>query len=230
MYKIALLIVLAVACRTREIETSLDDSTELSAATTAEAKAEWQKIGSAEFEMAEPPAAGSAVYKSDFKTLKEVQETRTEDDCKLAKSQKWAKFPAMFGKNSEQLTDKEYEKAEALLVKVSAFAERVAGYFKGQYERERPYDVDADLKPCIDPPGGARSYPSSHAAVATADACVLAKMFPTKAKKLKEYGKYLGDLRYIVGVHHPSDVAAGQKLGEDICKRLLSESSFLAEM
>ena len=47
---------------------------------------------------------------------------------------------------------------------------------------------------------------------------------------MKKYGKYLGDIRFIVGVHHPSDVAAGQKLGQDICKRLLRNADFKEEI
>ena len=79
-------------------------------------------------------------------------------------------------------------------------------------------------------PGGSKSYPSSHAAVAATEACILGALFPEKKDRLMEYGLYLGNLRAIVGVHHPSDILAGQKLGADICARLLGNSAFHQDM
>jgi hypothetical protein len=44
--------------------------------------------------------------------------------------------------------------------------------------------------------------------------------FSDRKEKLLEYGEYLGELRIISGVHHPSDVNAGRSLGRAICDTL----------
>ncbi len=229
IWLVTISIVTMSACRPREIVTSLEDSDLNAANNVARAedeRAAWQKIASKEFTLPAPPVENSKAYKRDFKILHEQQAARSDADCQLANSQLHAKFSLFFGTESKQLTEDEYAQVEALMTKVNSFTERVTGYFKGLHQRSRPYDVDTQLEPCIPKPGGSRSYPSSHAAIATADACLLAKIFPKKAKKLKAYGTYLGNLRYVVGVHHPSDVTAGQTLGDAICKRLWDESSF----
>ena len=192
--------------------------------------ASWTGIASTDFEMSEPPERGSAEDKNDFKELHRLENTREESQCELASTQLAPTYEAFFGPSSEQLTHSEYSKARPLMEKVFKTANRIATYFKNQFHRERPYNVDTSLSPCITPPKGAKSYPSSHAALATVGGCVLAKLFPMKAKSLNDYGDYLGRLRVIVGVHHPSDVKAGQRLGKQICERLLSEDDFLEEL
>jgi len=61
-------------------------------------------------------------------------------------------------------------------------------------------------------------------------ACILAKVFTYKKAEIIEYGDFLGELRVTVGVHHPSDVDAGQKLGREICARILQEGDFQREL
>jgi hypothetical protein len=39
-------------------------------------------------------------------------------------------------------------------------------------------------------------------------------------------GRLIGDDRYIAGMHYPSDVEAGQKLGEEVAHRLLENRDF----
>jgi acid phosphatase (class A) len=196
----------------------------------ADDASDWTKIKSAEFEMDDPPAKDSAAYKRDFRKLHDYNDSRNDEDCRLARTQRFPTFKALFGKSSKLLTDEEIERVEPLLERVFKFSERVADYFKGKFERPRPFTTDPELEPCVTKPEGAKSYPSSHAAVARTGACVLAMIFTDRTTEIMKYGTYLGELRIIVGVHHPSDVAAGQKLGDDICQRLKSEESFMSEL
>ena len=194
------------------------------------AGAGWEKIASNEFEMKSPPASGSATHKKDFQDLHYWQDERNSKQCALGAQQTFPTVLAFFGPSAGQLTDREYRKASPLLNRVFKFTSRVSSYFKRQYERPRPYVTDPTLHPCIAPPGLTKSYPSSHSSLAVIGACVLGELFPSKADSLMEYGKSLGELRVIVGVHHPSDVKAGQKLGLDICERLLLEKDFRNEL
>jgi membrane-associated phospholipid phosphatase len=111
---------------------------------------------------------------------------------------------------------------DAVSKKVSA----VAGVFKKEYARPRPYDENDKIRPCADKPGGATAYPSAHATEGAVDACVLAQIFPDRAQKLTDWGQYVGQLRVISGVHHPTDVAAGQALAASICSWLLEQGDF----
>ena len=191
------------------------------------ASADWTKIESSAFPLPPPPKAGSAAEKQEYRILHEYQESRTQAQCDLANEQALPSFGAFFGTAWGGLSKKEVETSEKKISKAMKFAERVSGYWKAKYKRVRPYNVDETLTPCVDEiPGGNKAYPSSHATMAAIGACLLAHKYPEKAEALHERGKFLGDLRVIVGVHHPSDVAKGQELGKAICERLLEESDF----
>jgi len=191
------------------------------------ASADWADIEVTEFPLSPPPKAGSVADQKDYKKLHEYQETRTQEQCDLGNSQGIPSFEVFFGSGWDGLTEKEIAASEEKIVAAMKYTEKVSGFWKAKYKRPRPYNVDEDLVPCVDnPPKGAKAYPSSHAAMAAIGACLLAEKFPDKAKEIKTRGKLLGELRVIVGVHHPSDVAKGRELGEKICERLLTEPDF----
>jgi len=190
----------------------------------------WNDIKSSEFKMGPPPKQDSATYREDFETLHHWQETREQHDCDVATSQLFPTLNGMFGPKYGPLTKQEVKQVEPLLGKVMKYSLKVSSYFKAKYERARPYNTDPTIEPCIVKPPGNKSYPSGHATSATTSACVLSQIFPDKAKELEAYGEYLSDLRVIVGVHHPSDVKAAKKLGNDICERLLGEEDFQNEL
>jgi acid phosphatase (class A) len=195
----------------------------------ATALADWSKVASKDFTVENYPAEGSPENKADYDELLALQRNRSEKDCALATKQKYPDFKIFFG-DSGLLAADEIETVLPLLNRVAKLSERVTDYFKHQFERPRPYDADKRIHPCAVKPTGSLSYPSAHASSAALDACVLAELFPNRAKKIVEYGSYLGDLRAISGVHHPSDVAAGKQLGKDICEYLLGDESFQADL
>jgi hypothetical protein len=194
------------------------------------ALADWTKIPSAEFPVDPYPAARSEAYAVDFDTLHRYQTSRSQEECALSRSQLTPSFDAFFGSNWDGLTKQEQKVARPILEKVMKFTDRVTDYHKSKFKRPRPFNTDPRLNPCIDKPTGSKAYPSGHASMAAAGACVLGLIFPDKAEAIATYGDYLGELRAIVGVHHPSDVAAGQQLGRDICERLSQDREFRAEL
>lgn len=199
------------------------------ACASAPAFAAWKDIPATDFRMSAPPAPGSAASDLDYAALLQFQADRTPQDCALAGAQASPDFHSLYD-GSGLLSKPELAAVGPFLDEASQYVSKVSGYFKKKFSRPRPYDADPRVQPCIAKPGGATSYPSTHAASGALDACVLGQLFPQRADALASYGKHLGDLRAIVGVHHPSDVAAGQSLADQVCARLLQEDDFRAEL
>lgn len=194
-----------------------------------DAAADWRKMTAADFPLAPPPAAGSAEAAADYAALLTLQASRTPEQCAAAAAEAVPDFPSLFG-GAGILNKAEMDAVGPLVDEASKWMSKITGVYKKQYARPRPYDADPRVQPCIDKPGGATSYPSTHATAGVLDACLLGNLFPARANALASHGKIVGDLRAIAGVHHPSDVAAGQDLGARMCARLLKEPDFLAEL
>lgn len=201
----------------------------LCAVASAPAFAGWVKIPSDDFHVQPYPIQGTPEYQRDFDILFKYQAARTERDCKAAKAQKYPTFGVMW-KKSNLFNADELKDYTVLMNKVAGFAARVSEKIKEDFMRPRPYDEDKRLKPCIDKPGGSKAYPSSHATIAATSACILAEVKPNKAADILAYGDYLGELRVIAGVHHPSDIEAARDLAQQICDRLLSEKDFRKDL
>jgi membrane-associated phospholipid phosphatase len=195
---------------------------------SAPAHAAWQSLSASDFDVPAPPAPGSAGDKQDFATLLSLQSSRTPQQCALAAGMTIPDFTSLYGP-SGILTPEEMTSVQPFLDQVSQKVSTVAGVFKKEYARPRPYNEDKRIQPCADKPGGATAYPSAHATEGAVDACVLGQIFPDRAAKLADWGQYVGELRVISGVHHPTDVAAGQALAASICSWLLEQGDFNAE-
>lgn len=191
--------------------------------------ASWQDIPATDFKLAPPPAPGSAESDQDYAQLLKLQASRKPEECASAAAQTAPDFQSLFAE-SGILTKSELTAVGPFLDSTSKLVAKISGYFKKQFARPRPYDADPRIKPCIAKPGGATAYPSTHATAGVVDACVLGQLFSRRADILASYGRHVGELRVIAGVHHPSDVAAGQTLGSQICERLLKEADFSAEL
>jgi hypothetical protein len=193
------------------------------------AAAAWQSIPSTDFTVDPPPAAGSAADRQDMATLVSDQQTRTAQQCSQAASMSSPDFHSLWD-SSGLLSPAELAAVGPFVDSVSQYISKVSTFFKKKYARPRPYNENPDLQPCADKPGGNTAYPSTHAASGAVDACVLDQLFPSRKAELDAYGKLVGDLRVISGVHHPTDVAAGQALGAQVCQTLLSDDSFQAQL
>jgi hypothetical protein len=119
----------------------------------------------------------------------------------------------------------------ALLERAHAAATEPLRAAKARFGRPRPYAADARVHP-----GAEReespSYPSGHATRGVLVARVLAELAPAPAQRraLLEAGRQKGYDRVLCGVHYPSDVIAGQRLGDAIADVILADASFRAEL
>jgi acid phosphatase (class A) len=190
---------------------------------------DWTKWNSDNFELAKPPAKNSAEHRREAEKMLEFQNGDRREACALGRSQPYANYELLFAR-SKVLTQAEAAKAKPLITKVFNLTQKITRKFKEHYDRKRPYAESPQIKPCVREVGEGTSYPSSHASMGWAGACVLAKIFPRKAQVLEEYGRHLGDIRSIIGVHWPSDVVAGQELGAVICQSLMNDVDFKREL
>lgn len=107
------------------------------------------------------------------------------------------------------------------------------GIAKARFDRERPFEVDAGVTPCIGPDDRLRasgSYPSGHAAFGWAWALVLAELWPEQADAILARGREYGDSRVVCGLHYPSDVEAGRAIAAGAVARLHAEPGFRAAL
>jgi acid phosphatase (class A) len=82
-------------------------------------------------------------------------------------------------------------------------------------------------------PSGARkargSYPSGHAAFAASTAILLSDLLPAKRDAIFAQARIFADNRILLGVHYPSDVAAGWAAGTTIAFAMMEDRAFQSD-
>jgi membrane-associated phospholipid phosphatase len=91
------------------------------------------------------------------------------------------------------------------------------------YNRRRPSEVNPDVSPAISVPDSP-SYPSEHAAAASAAAAVLSYLFPSEAQTFGNAAQECGESRINAGVQFPSDVSAGMELGRKVADLVIARA------
>lgn len=163
------------------------------------------------------PAAGSVEEKAEVKQMIALQDSRTNEDCVYADSQNSTSLTNLFAANNGPLTAKEASKLEKATFKNYAQAGLNIYIAKKLYNRARPYDAHQEVKPCIELETS-MSYPSGHAAIARYFANVLSEYYPERKAAFFKRASESSANRVIGGVHYPSDVVAGDKLGDALFK------------
>lgn len=159
------------------------------------------------------PAKGSEEERREFEFLENLQRTRTEEQCMLAANQESSSLGALFANDGGPLSRTE---AKILTVRfLEAYASAGINIYlaKSLYERPRPYDANPALTPCIAKESSS-AYPSGHTALSRMFARILSRIYPERAAALMKRADEVAMNRMLGGVHHPSDIVAGKKLGD----------------
>ncbi|TBR26355.1 phosphatase PAP2 family protein [bacterium] len=175
-----------------------------------------------------PPAAGSPEYRSDFAVLHAWQARRTEEQCAAAQAQSKASFESMMGSVSPfplPLTGE----AKSFIAGMALDGGAAVAILKARFNRPRPPLTDPTLRACIELPKG-KAYPSGHATMARLYALVLSDLVPARRAEFLAAGDLAATYRVLGGVHHPSDIAAGQMLGDTLFAELKRKPAFNAEL
>jgi len=172
-----------------------------------------------------PPAGGSPENQADIQAVLDRQKSRTAEDIARARSEETlspAAFASVFG---SRFTPKRLPLTFALLQNAADDGESISAAAKQLWKRPRPPLQDAAIHPVLDVPTSP-SYPSGHAMRGVLWSIILAKLAPEMQDRILARGAQIGEDRILGGVHFPSDVAAGQRLGSFVALRLLANPAF----
>lgn len=177
----------------------------------------------------DPPADTSPEHAQEVAHMLDLQATRTladEQRCKQEVKLSVFLFSNVLGDwfNADKLPITHQVMDEARIN-----AGHVATAAKDSYQRVRPPVANPKIHPCV-PLERSYSYPSGHTVAGIVWATLLSEIFPEKRDALMARGKQIGDDRVLAGMHYPTDVIAGRKLGAEIARRLLADESFKTEL
>ena len=172
------------------------------------------------------PARGSEAEAKDFEIMLSLQETRTDEQCAFAATHEQATLKNIFYKDNGPLTNREANRLTVLLLKAYAEAGVNIYFAKGVYKRPRPYISRPDIVPCIDREGS-YAYPSGHTTVARVFARILSRIYPERAEAFMKRADEAAQNRVLGGVHHPSDIEAGKKLGDYLSDHVMKSTNIL---
>jgi hypothetical protein len=180
--------------------------------------------------LGDPPKDGSEEQKQETAALLQLQEKRTPEEVARCESEV-AGTPFTIGASvlGAWFNSKNLPATTDLMNDVARKGAPISNAAKGNWRRQRPYKTDNRLKPCVKLEL-TFSYPSGHATRGMLWGALLAEMFPEHRDALLAQGRQFGTDRTLAGVHYPSDVAAGQKLGDEIARRMLADPEFHARL
>jgi len=168
------------------------------------------------------PAKGSAEEQREFAFLAELQSLRTEEQCRQAAKEESASLVTLFANEGGPLSRTEARILSVRFLQAYASAGINIYLAKSLYDRPRPYDATPELTPCIDKESSS-AYPSGHTAFARMFARLLSRIYPERASALMRRADEVAFNRMIGGVHHPSDIVSGKKLGDEMAKQVTDE-------
>jgi acid phosphatase (class A) len=184
-----------------------------------------------------PPLRDSPAYKKDFEVLQELERIRTPADVTRAKELEehdldWHTFR---GPDTPFLDSPEFRDGIArLFVPKQSGAQQdlwmVARALKEYFHRQRPtYEEPLALAPAAKKDPDSWAYPSTHTTLAYGLATMLTALDPSTAADPQKYYRKAAAIaldREILGVHHPSDIAAGVRAGQWVAQQILASPAF----
>ena len=179
--------------------------------------------------ISQPPPANSKIHTDEIAKMMDLQKNRTPEEERRCKSEVGVS-PFVFSEIvGSWFNPQNLPATDTLFRKVTREATQISSVPKEKWHRVRPPIDNPDIHPCV-PLEKTGSFPSGHATRGIVWAAVVAEIFPDDREKIMARGKLIGDDRVLAGMHYPTDVAAGQKLGAAIAQKLLDNPDFKLEL
>ena len=172
----------------------------------------------------QPPKPHTVAAELDLAILLWLQQHRTPDQ--IAKS--WLLLDRNIVQFDRALGIDMTKSTPALVKGLSSFLKLVDGAkekIKDRVRRARPFVSHPEIHVCL-PPESGWSFPSGHSAFFRSAAVLLADLVPERRERLLAVGLLGGTNRTICGLHYPSDVEAGQRLGDAAALQILHSSQW----
>lgn len=174
-----------------------------------------------------PPAPGSQKAREDLAIVLWVQRTRSRADVDriwAAMSPGVAAFQQAIG---TMVLPTSFPGVYGTVQAGLDVATPVFSPLKSRWDRPRPPQVDEAVKPCTPTPDSG-SYPSGTAVLGIVAGRLLADLIPERKHEISERADEIAELRVAAGVHFPSDVEAGVRLGNAIADQILASDAWAA--
>jgi acid phosphatase (class A) len=178
-----------------------------------------------------PPAEDSATRKAEFTELHRIQNARTPEQVKAAQADDAEEDIFVYrtvlgsGFNAQALP-----LTAALSAHVHGDEPVATGSLKEHFERSRPYQVDATLRPVCKVTTQHNAYPSGHTVSGYLLAFTLALMVPEKSAEILERADDYAHNRLVCGVHTASDLEASRRIAYVVFGSMLEEPRFEKEL
>jgi acid phosphatase (class A) len=178
--------------------------------------------------LAPPPALGSPEETRDLAAVVEAEKDRSAAEAVAAEEDHKRtvfRFADVMGTG---FTPANLPFATKFFQRVYSDQDKVVKQAKDYFARPRPFIVDSNLSPMLDPKA-TPSYPSGHTTFAYVMAILLADMVPEKAVPIFNRAAEYGYNRVVAGAPFPTDVEAGRIAGTVIDSVFFHEARFMTD-
>ncbi|MFY9739668.1 MAG: phosphatase PAP2 family protein [Candidatus Cybelea sp.] len=150
-----------------------------------------------------PPDLGSAQERNDEEKV--ADEVAARNPSQLAREKAASERSVFFfaGSLGPQFNPSRFPVTDLFFARVESDVEKLVDLAKTYWKRPRPNGAVKNRG----------SYPSGHAAFAASAAIVLAQLVPCKREQIFAQARTFAENRIVLGLHYPSDVAAGWTAG-----------------
>lgn len=176
-----------------------------------------------------PPANDSPLTRAEVELVLTLQREATPAAIARAQSEEDMTAAIFADVLGPAFNSKALPRTFAFLKAATADASTIYNGAKDHFKRPRPPAIDRRVNP-IDAVPTSLSYPSGHGTRSMLWATLLAECLPEQRTALRARSASIAYSRVVLGVHFPSDVAAGMASGEMIAAAIIAGPKARADL
>jgi acid phosphatase (class A) len=163
-----------------------------------------------------PPDPGSAQERDDEQAVAATIDARNSKQ--VARAQEASRRDVFFFSPSigPGFSASKFPSTAAFFGRVGSDVEKLVDLAKQYWDRARPFGAAKKHS----------SYPSGHAAFAASTAILLSQLVPCKRDQIFAQARTFAENRIVLGLHYPSDVAAGWTAGTLAAFEMMQNPTF----